>query len=249
MMMSESPLDRLDAYLDGTMSASEQESFRKLLEQDVELRVQLERQRLIDDSLRRLYGSAPKVSLAQPAVVTGGKFAGAQNLLKSRTGRNLAAAALLAISLLAAWYSWSLSRPPQFEDIYAEQPWRSFETVYADTVAGGFKPAWICRNDREFRSVFARKLKQPLLLAALPPGVSAGGITYSNTLSPSTINVLARVDDTPIIVFVDKKSAETTPPPMPARLKVFRREINDLVLYEVSPLDSPHILPHFFQPG
>lgn len=249
--MSEKSDPRLDAYLDDRMSPSERQDFRQTLDSDPSLRAILERQQAIDASLRRVFGSVniDKAVAAIDAEAPGATLIIQESETLPARWKLMAAAALLAISSAGLWYSWSISKPAPVADVYAPQPWRSFETVYGDAIRNGFKPDWICRNEREFERTFARRLRQPLLIAALPAGVTAGGISYSNTITESTINVFGRVQGTPVMVFVDKAASDLKTMPQPdGKLHVFRREVGSLVLYELTPLDQPNILPHFYTP-
>ena len=249
--MSNTADSRIEAFLDDRMDSSEKQAFLDLLHQDPELRAEFDRQRAIDASLRRICDesrldpllgrletalhNAPETRLAARSPV--------------RVWRGFAAAALLAFSVCGVWYSWNVSKPKPIANVYEPQRWRSFETVYYDTIRNGFKPAWICRDERQFQRAFSDRFRQPLLLSALPSGITAGGIAYSNTITESTINVLGKVDGTPIMIFVDKVAADHgPPPPPPPQLHLFRREIDNLVLYELTPLDRPHILPFFYNP-
>jgi len=249
--MSNTVDSRINGFLDEQMNCSDQEAFVNLLGEDAQLRAAVEQQQAIDFALRRLY-SEDRLHNAMrkiDSVLQKIPYAPGQLRTPLRRWRALSAAALLAVSLAGLWYSWAATRPLPAVDVYEAQPWRSFATVYDDTIRNGFKPAWICRNESQFERAFTRRFQQPLLLAALPSGVTAGGISYSNTMSQATINVLGRVEGTPVMIFVDKRAAEVGPPaPLPSGLHIFRREIDELVLYELTPLDRPNILPYFYRP-
>lgn len=245
-MMNRPSNQPINDYLD-RMNPTERTAFLASLTD--EARAELELQQSIDDSLHRVFGrrlddletriakSIEAISDADPETF-------------GRVRRGLAAAALLAIAVGGIWYSWTLVRPTPLEDVYAPQPWRSFSTVYDDMRRNGFQPDWVCRSERQFEAAFSRRFRQPLLLAALPPGVSAGGISYSHTLSESTVTVLGNVDNEPILVFVDRLSIDQLPPPpVPEGLNLYRREIDDLVLYELTPHDRPGVLPYFYNPS
>lgn len=250
--MINSPDPRIDAFLDDRMAPSEKDAFLELLQHDASLRSQLEHQQAIDQSLKRVFGES-QIEIVRKKFETAierCRDTATLRLPMRPRWRLLAAAALVSFSLCGVWYSWTVTRPPPVVDVYEAQPWRSFGTVYHDTVRDGFKPAWICRNERQFERAFTRRFRQPLLLASMPSGISAGGISYSNTVSPNTINVLGRVDGTPVMIFVDRLSSDYgPPPPPPPNLQLFRREIGDLVLYEVTPFDRPNILPYFYTPA
>jgi hypothetical protein len=55
--------------------------------------------------------------------------------------------------------------------------------------------------------------------------------------------MLARVNDLPVMVFVDRASADNRPtlPSSETKLHLFRRESGPLVIYELTPLDRPEV--------
>ena len=144
---------------------------------------------------------------------------------------------------------WSFVQPRPVIDQYAPQPWRSLEKVYHDTVAGGFKPNWVCKNDREFKAAFQRRLGQALLLPPPPPGVAWAGLDYSNSITPQTMFLLTWVRGKEVIVFADRNEfdkGQSLPPE--SGLHLFRRQVGKLVLYECTPYDQPSVLEEFYIP-
>lgn len=253
-MQSKGPVSdaHIDSYHDGNMSPSQQEEFQAHLDRDPALRAQVDCQKWIDEALRQ-WCDESQVDTLLPRIETA--LAEAHEAFPRRLAslgplRLLAAAAIVGLSLTGVWYSWERSGPRPARNVYQPQPWRSFAAVYYDTIQDGFKPAWVCRNEKQFETAFTRQFQQPVLLAALPAGVTAGGISYSNSMTPGTINVLGRVNGVPVMVFVDRLSADVGPlPPPPPELHLFRSELDSLVLYELTPLDRPEILPFFYNPG
>ena len=249
--MSERPEQRINDFLD-RMDPIERATFLSSTGDDQALKDELGRQQAVDDSLRRLFTNPRLGDLADRITSAMASIKPADEVRPKRLPflRGLAVAALLALAIGGLWYSWSSTRPDESLDIYRPQPWRSFGTVYQDLVRNGFQPDWICRTEKQFETAFARRFRQPLLLATLPSGVTAGGISYSNTLSESTMTVLGRVDGSPILIFVDKVDVDHgPPPPPPENLHLFRREVDKLVLYELTPLNRPSVLPYFYNPA
>ena len=205
-------------------------------------------EQLIDASLRRLFVPPAQpvldrivdraVERIRPAVRPG-----------FRSIRRLAAAAAIAAALVGGWQIWRAVGPGAGAPAaYRHQPWRSLDTVYRDTVAGGFEPAWVCADDREFTLTFRSVHHQGLLLAETPPHIAAVGLSYCNSITPRTICVMARVHGEPVIVFVDGVERDTGQTHPSGGLNVFRRQIGRLVLYELSPLAEPSVLPLFYDP-
>lgn len=249
--MNDSPESSLNAYLDDALNPSQREQFEDLLRNDPALRRLLEQQQAIDASLRRTHSIA-RTEKADAAIIAQSfpTFTTIPHpVLRSARWKLPAAAALVAMTFAGLWYSWSISQPAPIVDAYAPQPWRNFETVYNDTLRNGFKPDWICRNEKEFERTFARRFRSPLLLAALPSGITAGGISYCNTITEGSINVLGRVNGTPVMIFVDRSEAPPKAMPEPgSKLNVFHRKLDGLELYELTPLVEPKVLPYFYIP-
>ena len=82
-----------------------------------------------------------------------------------------------------------------------------------------------------------------------PVGVNAVGLSYCNSITPRTLILLAKVKDRPVLVFVDrldKDEGQSLPPG--SALKLFSRTVDELVLYELTPLAEPHLLGLFRRP-
>ena len=116
--------------------------------------------------------------------------------------------------------------------------------VYAETVDAGFRPGWLCEDDREFAQTFDRRHGQPLLLRDLPEGSRMLGLAYYGGLTPRTTSLLCEVDSQPVMVFIDNSSADAeTPLTEPTdQLNIFSRSMGDLMLFEVTPLDESRVL-------
>ncbi len=255
--MSASERDRLDrlleAHLDGLLADGARREFEQRLADDAGLRRNLAQQQQIDAALRR--AATPPDAEAILTRVRAAEHAGRVVALRrrQRTVVRLRYAAAAMIVLAAGgggWWGWTVLREEQRPyRSYREQPWRSFETVYRDEVAAGFRADWACKTEREFAATFWGRFGQGLLLAQLPPGVESLGLSYCHSLSPNTTHLLGQVQGQNVIVFVDRRStdkeqklAEGSP------LHLFRRELGKLVLYELTPLDEPHFLPLFYDP-
>lgn len=165
---------------------------------------------------------------------------------RRRLHRALPLAAGLAAAIGGAWLAWAALAPHRAPSPY-QTTWRSFETAYRDWTAAGFQPQWQCRNDAELAGSFRSTLHQGLLLKSLPPDTQTLGLAVCNSLSPRTTCLLARSGGEPVVVFVDRIERDA-PVPAPAGLNVFRRQVDRLVLYEVSALQAPALLGLFYNP-
>jgi hypothetical protein len=84
----------------------------------------------------------------------------------------------------------------------------------------------------------------PLRLAEMPDDRRMVGLSYMGGLSRNTTAILCYSQEQPVVVFVDRRENDTsaaTEDSDPA-LQVFRQELGDLVLYEVTPLGSATIM-------
>jgi hypothetical protein len=163
--------------------------------------------------------------------------------------RKLVAAAAVAAAVVGVWLIDQSLRPPGSSPpgAYTPEPWRSLETAYNDWLADGFEPMWVCADDREFIDTFRTTYQQGLLLGSLPQGTTALGLTYCNSISSRTTCLLATVDGIPVAIFVDRVERDH-PQPQPEGLHLHRRRIDRLVLYELSPVEQPAVLPWFTNP-
>ena len=77
------------------------------------------------------------------------------------------------------------------------------------------------------------------------------GWTRTNVLTKRTQVLLSTVDGEPVIVLVDTLGADKLidEPAADSGLTMHRRELGGMVLYEVSKLDGPRLLPLFYVPG
>ncbi len=243
------PEQTLEAYLDGLLEGPEREAFERRIEEQPDLQAAVRRQRTIDSALKRVIGSPP-LARVDPAPNTttpvrppATRATGAWRIAV----RRLAVAAALAAGVFGAWQIFSVLRPNSGG--YTPMAWRSLETVYRDEIESGFEPSWVCENDEEFRQSFLKRHGQPLLLAQLPDQMSALGLAYCNSITPKTTYLLATVENEPVIVFVDRGDRDAGQTLSPGSdLHLYSRHVGSLVLYELSPLDQPRLLDHFYDP-
>ncbi len=247
---------QLDAYLDGQLEEAELRAFEQQLARHEGLRIQVERQRALDDSLQRLFPipSTDQLLSSWPSPHTQPRPRVSTSDWSPRA-RFMATAACLALIVLAGWRLWDFSRPPA-PDSYSPQPWRSLATVYDDTLKQGFKPEWVCKDDEEFMMTFRSRLGQRLLLAQSDGIVQAVGIGYCHSITPQTLYLLARVscDDgaeptDEVLVFVDRaEHASERLISCGGALRLFRRQVGMLQLFELTPCNQPKVLDLFYQP-
>ncbi|GMU21089.1 MAG: hypothetical protein AMXMBFR13_11830 [Phycisphaerae bacterium] len=240
----------LEAYLDGLLSPADRLAFEQKLEGDAALRALVDTQKAMDASLIRSFQPPPPAQLLeriQPAMPAQAPPVAASRRFLGRF-RELAVAAVVALLIAGGWLGWTVWRESAGTDGDL-QPWRSVVAVYRQEAGREFQADWECPPE-EFAFTFSYRFGQPLLLAALPPGVESRGLAYTNTLTPMTVYHVAVVDGQGVLTFVDRAQAVGDAPTVPpdSGLRVFQRQLGDLVLYEVTPLDQARLLQLFYVP-
>jgi len=174
--------------------------------------------------------------------------------------RRYALAAAIVLVLGGSWLAWSLinhsAAPSTPSTPVAKAPRKmDFTEYYHEKVDDGMDPAWLCKDMDEFASTFQNRLGQSLKLHDLTTSDGAAmkvvGIDYATCLTPDTLAVLVRAaDNKEVVVLVDRAANDITPAPsVSAPLHLHRRELAGLVMYEITPLDQPHVLDAFFVPN
>jgi hypothetical protein len=126
------------------------------------------------------------------------------------------------------------------------------DQVYAKLVAD-WKPEEVCTEPPAFAAAVQKRLGSPLVLDSTPD-VQPLGWTYTgrfrgSIVGPKTMILLTDVGQAKVLVLMDQLSSDRTVEQDPSgKLSVFRREVDGLVLYEVSPLDKPRVIDHLHAP-
>jgi hypothetical protein len=228
--------EQIEAYVDGLMSPSEREAFEAQLQAHPEIAAQLELQQRIGAALRA--GFPP----AKPSAAHLERLLASTGPAVTRRFAQIAvvAAAAALVGVVVAW---------QFMDRRIEAPFfqpRPVAEVYRETVANGFDPYYECRDDERFAATFEQRQGIVLHLAAMPAGKGMLGLSYPGGLSRDTTAMLCRVDDQPVMVFVDR--VENDQPiageNSDASLRITREVRDNLVFYEVAPAGAASVLEY-----
>jgi hypothetical protein len=232
--------ERLMAYLDGIMQPEERVAFEEELSRNPEQQKQIQLQQQIDESLQRQFAvpaSVPNIDFAtldESAVQVASRMTTKSPIWKWFW----AAAALIVWALI---YGAFIRRPdPTIQFVQ-----RPAEEIYKECVNSGFRPYWDCNGqDDRFAATFEQRVGTPLRLKQLPTDLRMAGISYLQAISRNTTAMLTYVEDQPVIVFVDERSKDRglEQPTAESGLKLFRKELDELVIYELTPLDEPRFL-------
>jgi hypothetical protein len=238
---------KLDPYLDGQLPPDERDAIAREIAASRDLQGDVELQSQIDEALRK--------SFAPPAIP--GELlmklraaAKVQPAAKSRPRSwRMVAAITAAAALVWGYLGWQFFGPGPEQPDY--NPRKPLASIYATTVAEGFKPRWVCKDDAEFIKTFKDHYGQGLVLATadMPMGTKMEGLTYVGGMSRYTTTMLARVDDKPVMVFVDRADCDYRPPAScgSSGLHLFTKQVGSLMLYELTPLDKPRVMEFLHQ--
>jgi hypothetical protein len=160
----------------------------------------------------------------------------------------VAAIITLLIGVPAALWLWRdtfISAP----DPYAHAKAVALDDLYREQVAAGFKPEWVCNDQQEFASYFAGRFGQPLMIHDATAGAAMLGLSYTGGVTQASMGMLGTADGKDVLIVVDRADNDgQMKMSHPDGLKLFRRKIGSLMLYEVTPLDQPRLLEMFYQP-
>lgn len=236
--------ERLEAYLDDRLSSEEKAEFERQLSAEADTARQVESQRQIDDRLRQLFSP----SEIQPGHV--GELLAMDRSAERRSelppkmvSRRflLACVGGLAATLACGLLAWQWLLQPRLEPYFRPRP---LAALYREAVDAGFRPYYFCEDEARFRLTFTKRQNVPVLLAEMPSDRHMVGLSYLGGLSRDTTAILCYSQEQPVVVFVDRRENDTSKATenSDSGLHVFRQELGDLVLYEVTPLGSATIV-------
>ena len=238
--------DRPRSDVETTLDALRSDPNREV---DPEVRDAVELQTRIDAALiRRFRAPAPSEMAERLRRALGEDAPESIPLRPAPAGwvRRVAVAAALLGGVFGTWLIADQLRPTP-PSIYQRMAWQDFGTAYRSFVDDGFEPQWVCETDEIFAATFRDRLGHAVVLGDTSEPIEALGLRYCHTVSRDTIALLVRAREAPVVVFVDRAGRDATEVTreVGARLNRFERTIDDLVLYEVTPLDAPLVLSAF----
>ena len=222
------PIDQqLDAYIDDQLTPEQRADFERHLAANPELRDQLELQQHIDASITQSFQPQSK-----PIHHT-------RRTLFSRDTLFAAAAAVIILASVSLVYQHLFTTT----DI-KKSPALTMQQFYDREIDEGFTPDWVCETDEEFANTFKNNVGVPMLVSNLPNDVNLLGLGYARVLTNNTTIVFARVDNQPVVLFVDRVTPPAQLPPVSPGYNRFHREIDGIHIYELSPLAEPRLMDH-----
>lgn len=254
---SNMPPDPLDLYLDGALEGAELAAFEKRLASDPSLRRAVDQHRRIEAGLKKRF-KTPAISIVLPAnAPTSIPFpaAPAKAIGSFRfpvAPRILLYAAVVAIVGIVGW--WQMSPRSRIKVVPI-----TMGGVYAKLTGNGFKPEFVCTTDEKFNETMHKRFGQGLLIASAP-NIELIGWAYSDNYGQSVVSkneliLMAKVDGKETLVFMDQKKNEPgflgfggvkqDPPP---GMHVFRREVGEYVLYELTAAAEPVLAERAYIP-
>lgn len=240
----------IDAYVDNRLSTEQRGRFEEMLRSSAQLREAVELQHAIDQSLRRQFtppAQSPVPLTASTSVGSSNGSPSHKNASRppaiSRGVMGFAMAAALAVAAIGGWYVWMTSNA----DIEQGPTVRRYTLAeaYREAEKIDFRAEWLCKDDKEFAQTFYWNLGQALAMAPPPANVVPTGISYvalARSKSPRSVEVIARVGNKGVIVFVDKICKNAGPDEVGPGLYAHARQLDKLCLIEVSPFEQPVML-------
>jgi len=244
--------DRLEDYLDGRLSADQRAAFERLMRDDPALSAEVELQRRVDRTLGRVLSEEMARVSASPDVIRDRLKQASSAAAKPRRGvlrspvfRWAAIGGIAALIALAAALLLMPSEPGPYDELQFVAVNRYFQ----EQVADGFKPDWVCDNQR-FTETIQETLRRTLTLEPMPADRRMLGLSYVPRARLYSVVMLGRYNEQPVLVFFDLTNLadEFYDLEVGDGLHVHQRELGDLRAIEVSPYDEPVFLQYLASP-
>ena len=248
--MSQKEMDRpdpLDLYLDGRLEGEELAAFEERLTRDKELAAEIDRHRAIEGRLRIAFALPQDPAAIASAALGRAPMnpGGAVPWGPGHIGR-LAAAALLLVSFGVAvgWWTGRVVAPPSLSSavspsgFHCGKVYAQFEPKLKRVFVG-------CGSENALATHFASRYGQELYVR-IRQDVPVEG-PYGVDGWPTLTVLMGRAEDHPVLILADARESDPHPfvdPEGPLRL--YRRDLGKLVLYEITPLDEPRCLDLFY---
>jgi len=236
--------DALEAFLDGGRPPEERAALVRALGDEAEIRAAETAQTALDEALGRVYRPTPADEVLRALGLAAAAQPAPRRLLR-RAPAWLAAAAAFGLLALGIAYFGVRSGG-------SSEGWRmSIAEVYDLHVARDLDPNRVCTDPQAFAGGVWRKTGQGLLLVdPLPDDVRMTGFARGKAFGRNVLLVLCRVEGKPVVVFLLPRHVADREATRVSRegLNVFRRDVGDAAILEVTPLDAPRVLDLLYDP-
>ncbi|MEX2219246.1 MAG: hypothetical protein WD749_10865 [Phycisphaerales bacterium] len=221
------PRPTLDEYLDHVVEGDRRDQAARWLKDDPSAAAAADLQARIDGSLHRLLSPAAPAAIPAPAQPASFPLPRRRIILIAAA----AAAVLLAVSAVVL-VPFLEPRPDRLGQIYRAE------------LAGGFTPQEVCTTPDQFAGWLQKNYGEPLYPAP-DQSVELLGWSYGTAVTSYSGVLLTKVDGQPVVVVVDRAASEgrRLPTPDDPALNIHRSRLGGLILYEVTPLAQPRVLP------
>lgn len=236
----------LDRYIDGQMDEGEHRAFEAMVAGDPALKREVALRREAENAILRMF-SPPAAAPALPAMVEERKRSSVWRISRPV----LAAAAALALTGALVYGYFRYTDPAR--RWRAQGPGNAVVAYREIVEKAGFKPYWVCTDEAQFMR-YAEQQTGSAWVVRAPAEVKLVGWGYvDGQLTPTTTTLLAEVGEEKVIVLAARekmdRGVEVPKGSGECRLHVFRRQVGDVVLYEITPRREPAVVPFVEQAG
>lgn len=223
--------EQIDLYVDNLLTGEDLAHFESRLAADPALRAEVDLQKRINQSFQRVYEPTPPAPLDLRPV---------NRRFPWRLAAGIAAALLVVVSISL------YMRGPSAEERRAALQYIDPVTMYRTLEAAGWPVSFTCSTDEEFALAISKRFGPRLHVPVAGSKIELVGWTYNTGKSPlgrDTLFLISKVDDKPVLVFMDFARADRDfVIPQEEKLSLFKRQFGDMVLYELTPNCSSEII-------
>lgn len=249
--MTDAPMTEFDQllglHLDGELTPVQQARLDELVASDPELARRLRAAEEVESGLRRAFAPPPPQDLddlISEQLARASAATKRQGILKPRSYA-LAAVLVLAVGAWTASLWVQRGRAVQAGPVYA-------------ALVNDFRPYSPCNTPESFASYTAKAFEKALALSLPPSNVELLGwrqpdpdVDPDDAMGSRSRMMLAYVDGDPVVVVMDLDDwkAPRVHESKGSPLRIFTRETDGYVMYEITPHDRPAIIDHIGEPS
>lgn len=239
-------VDRIDRFLDNAMSENERAEFESQMRADASLLAHVEQIRRENAALTQAITS--RFTPPEDCTLAAAVYNAARSTHVSRPhARKVSWLVTTRWVAMAAALLLCVGGGVLFQHVQSQASERGQQLVayYSEQVQLGLTPQWVCKDDKTFREYTAMRFGTPLSFKTLPSGVALIGWTYVRgpMRTDSNAVLMATRENSPILVVVEKRgNAPRVDASQQTTTRIFRKDLADVTLYEITPLATPTLL-------